>query len=145
MDNTAFLLVHTILILKCLGLDCKPCKSLTLKVHIAVSFQVKDFEDLHREIISHLSNVEKARNQALNSEDFTVWRVSWPERPRDFHLKLWTGPRPNKTKQSVTPVIKAATASASVLVDTEPKVDESWLVGTNVKMNKTASLFFTAF
>ncbi len=103
--------------------------------------QVKDFEDLHREIISHLSNVEKAREQALNSEDYTKWHVSWPERPPDFHLRLWTGPRPDKTKRAVAPVIKAATASASVLVDTDPKVDESWLVGTNVKMNKTASIF----
>ena len=49
---------------------------------------------------------------------------------------LWSGPRDVKPKSTAPVVTKAATASASVLTDTEPKVDESWLAGTNAQVSK---------
>ena len=97
-----------------------------------VFLQVKEFSELLREIKSHLGDVDKYREAALKSDKYTTWSAKWPARPSNFKEMLWSGPR-EAAKYTIPAVTKAATASAAVLTDTEPKVDESWLEGTNVQ------------
>ncbi len=97
--------------------------------------QVKEFDELIREIKAHISDVDKSRETALRSDKFTDWSAKWPVRPSNFREMLWSGPRGNTAAAT-----KAATASASVLTDTETKVDESWLEGTNAQLAKKVTL-----
>ena len=97
-----------------------------------VLFQVKEFSELLREIKSHLGDVDKNRDAALKSDKFTTWSAKWPARPNNFKEMLWSGPR-ESVRYTVPAVTKAATASAAVLTDAEPRMDESWLEGTNVQ------------
>ncbi len=100
---------------------------------------MKEFEDLLTEIKRPLGDVNQNRQVALRSEKYTTWKTSWPVRPGNFKDMLWSGDEAEPAAPAVT---KAATASASVLTDTEPKVDESWLVGTNAQIAKKVDLIF---